>query len=127
MEVIKMKGIENRIDKRMEDGLKWFAHFCGLPVKVVKETLIGGFGEMALRGYAIFGYADDIGDLEHIERIDEMEIYSSDIEAGKQAEKDGIKLIPYKEQPKRGAYKYYRYIDNEDNRRKIKEIMQMEV
>lgn len=49
-------------------------------------------------------------------------VYDTDIEAGRQAKKDGIKLIPYREQLKSAPYSYYRYIDTEENRKKMEEL-----
>ena len=79
--------IENKIKNRIvelaiEDGLSYDEE-C----EVIKEE----WGEDGLRGYGIF-VSDDTA-LEHIERIDELGIYDSDLEASKQAEKDGIKII----------------------------------
>lgn len=79
--------IENKIKNRIvalaiEDGLSYNEE-C----EAIKEE----WGELGLRGYGIF-VSDDTA-LEHIERIDELEIYDGDLEASRQAEKDGIKII----------------------------------
>lgn len=75
--------IENKIKNRIvalaiEDGLSYDEE-C----EVIKKE----WGEFGLRGYGIFS------PFEHIERIDELGIYDSDLEASRQAEKDGIKII----------------------------------
>lgn len=79
--------IENKIKNRIvalaiEDGLSYNEE-C----EQIKEE----WGELGLRGYGIF-ISDDTK-LEHIERIDELGFYDSDLEASEQAEKDGIKII----------------------------------
>lgn len=70
-------------------------------------------------GYGYF-ISDADGILE-IEKDDEMNIFSSDHEAVKQAVKDGVKLIPIEELPptldERDIYEGY--IDTEDNRQAI--------
>lgn len=81
-----------------------------------KAELVSDYGKEALRGYGIFSGGSEPEAL-HICRIDELDIYDSDIEAARQAAKDGIKIIPYREQPKQGDLKYYRFIDTEENRK----------
>ena len=88
-------------------------------IALVREIVTDDWGDTGLRGYAPFR-----GDIvmngkvpEYIARIDDFAIYNNDIEAARQAKKDGIKLIPYKEQPKKGELKYYRFTDTPENRR----------
>ena len=83
----------------------------------LEKILIEEWGsETALHGYAVFSGGDEPHAL-HVCRIDELDVYDSDVDASKRAVKDGIKLIPYNEQRKDGAFKYYRFIDNEENRK----------
>ena len=83
----------------------------------LEKILIEEWGsETALHGYAIFSGGDEPHAL-HVCKIDELAVYDSDKDAGKRAVKDGIKLIPYNKQRKDGAFKYYRFIDNEENRK----------
>ena len=82
----------------------------------LEKILIEEWGsETALHGYAVFSGGDEPHAL-HVCKIDELAVYDSDKDASKRAVKDGIKLIPYNEQRKDGAFKYYRFIDNEENR-----------
>lgn len=86
---------------------------------LVRALVTEEWGETGLRGYAPFHGGVTVNDQEpeYIARLDDFGIYDSDIEAAKQAKKDGIKLIPYKEQPKKGDLKYYRFTDTPENRR----------
>lgn len=86
---------------------------------LVRALVTEEWGDFGLRGYAPFhgGVTVNGQEPEYIARLDDFCIYGSDIEAAKQARKDGIKLIPYKEQPKKGDLKYYRFTDTPENRR----------
>ena len=88
-------------------------------VEEVKQTLIEDWGTGGDRGYGIF--EDDKG-LLHIEKIDELDVYDDDLEAGKQAERDGIKLIPFELNPKQYPYNCYRFLDTEENRKLLKNL-----
>lgn len=98
------------------------AEWYGEKEDVAIAMLVSDYGKEATRGYAIFGWSDDIGEFDHIERINDIDIYGSDIEAAKQAKKDGIKLIPYSEQPKKGAFRHYRFLDTPLNRHRLSKI-----
>lgn len=61
--------------------------------EMVAEAMENGWSEEdARRGYGIFVSNDGIG-AEHIEKIDEMDVFDSDIEAALQAQNDGIKIL----------------------------------
>ena len=83
----------------------------------VRQCIIKEWGKMGLRGYGIFSGGLDDDHVKYIARLDDFEVYDSDVEAAKQAAKDGIKLIPYKEQPKTGDFRYFRFIDTPTNRK----------
>ena len=85
-----------------------------------REELITEWGKDGLRGYGKFRGGvctkDDKEPL-YIAKLDDFDIYDTDLEAAKQAEKDGIKLIPYKIQPKYDCCRYVRFIDTPQNRK----------
>lgn len=81
-----------------------------------RKELIKEWGVFGLRGYAPFVGGLPV-DAEYIAKIDDLDIYGSDEEAVEQAIKDGIKMIPYEEQPKNGDYKYFRFVDTARNRK----------
>lgn len=61
--------------------------------EMVAEAMENGWSEEdARRGYSIFVSNDGIG-AEHIEKIDEMDVFNSDIDAALQAQNDGIKIL----------------------------------
>lgn len=91
-----------------------------MSVKEARACFVEDYGVHALRGYGIFETVDFPGI--HIERIDEMDIYSSDLEAAAQAEKDGIALIPIREIPEEYPYNCYRFIDTPENRAVLQKI-----
>lgn len=107
-----------KIEKKMKRCIIQYAKENEISVKEAKAIIMEDYGKYALRGYAIFESDDFSG--EHIEKIDEMGIYEDDLEAGKQAEKDGISLIPAEELPKDYPYNCYRFIDTPENREVIK-------
>lgn len=76
--------------------------------KMKKEKMVG---------YDIFDF-DGTGMLE-IQKIDELNIFSSDDEAVEQAIKDGIKIIPVEELPENFDRKYLGWIDTVENRKAI--------
>ena len=89
-------------------------------VEEIKRMLIEEWGTGGDRGYGIF--VSDKPRLSHIERIDELGVYDGDLEAGEQAERDGIKLIPLELNPTEYPYQYYRFIDTEENRKELEKI-----
>lgn len=90
-------------------------------IQAVQEVLKEKWGENGDKGYAIF--TEDNGfkfPVLVIERIDEVNAYDNDIEAAKQAKRDGIKLIPYKDYPcKTYPFNCYRFIDTQENRESL--------
>ena len=72
----------------------------------------------AKKYYGVISQVADLNDnVEYIARLDDFGVYKNDIEAAKQAKKDGIKVIPYAEQPKSGDLKYFRFVDTPMNRK----------
>lgn len=102
------------LEKKVIRQAKWL--YDTKDEEKAKAKLVSDYGKEALRGYGIFS-GGSAPEALHICRIDELGIYDSDIEAALQAVKDGIKIIPYREQPKQGDLKYYRFIDTEENRK----------
>ena len=82
----------------------------------LRQHLIDEWGSHALHGYGIFSGLD-CTDAEFVAKIDDLGVYSSDLDAARQAQKDGLKLIPYRKQPKAGEIRHYRFIDTTENRR----------
>ena len=72
---------------------------------------------MKNKGYDIFDF-DGTGILE-VEKIDELNMFSSDEEAVEQAIKDGVRIIPIEELPENFDRKYLGWIDTEENRKRI--------
>lgn len=105
-----------QVDKKLKEYFAEYAKEVGCTVEEAKEAIREQWGEYGLRGYAVFSNGVSFEDVDCICRIDEMDIYDSDIEAAKQAARDGVKLIPYKEQPKFYPFNCYRFIDTPDNR-----------
>ena len=87
--------------------------------EMVKNAMKSGWNEIdARRGYAIF--TNEFGNgAEHIERIDEMNVFESDEEAAVQAEKDEILLIHDMEFD---DCDFQYYIDTPENRELLKEL-----
>ena len=102
------------IETRIAEMLKEQADERGCTVEQAKEALDIEWGEGGSRGYGVF-FSNE-SEMTHIERIDELGVYDSDLEAGEQAEKDGMKLIPMNEIPDEYPINAYRYLDNERNR-----------
>ena len=113
-----MKSVEQRIEEMLIREAKEFE--CS--IEEVKESLIEEWG--SYKGYGIF--LSDILELEHIERIDDLDVYDDDFEAAEQAEKDGVELIPFELNPKTYPYNCYRFIDTEENRKALEEIKKEE-
>lgn len=82
--------------------------------KMVQQAIKAGWSkEDAKRGYAVC--VSDYGNgAHHIEKIDMMDVFSSDSEAADQAEKDGIKIIHDLNLPEEHAASY---IDTPENRK----------
>lgn len=112
--------ISSDVESRINDMLNRESLFEECSIDEVKELLIKNYGEYGPRGYGIFE-SDDV-EAEHIERIDVLNVYDSDLEAAEQAEKDGVKLIPFELNPKAYPYNCYRFIDTPENREKLKYI-----
>ncbi len=108
------------IEQRIKEMLIEQAEANECTVEEVKQILIEEWGIGADRGYGIF--ISDKPRIAHIERIDELGVYDGDLDAGEQAEKDGIKLIPLELNPTEYPYQYYRFIDTEENRKALEEI-----
>ena len=104
-----------KYEERLQNAYKEWAENRNITVEEAKADIKNQWGGLGDRGYEIF--TCDEFEAEHIERIDELNVFDDDIEAAKQAEKDGIKLIPWREQPKIAPLRYYRFIDTKENRR----------
>lgn len=100
--------------ERLKQALHDYAEDNCLSYDDAVDFLKTDMGELAVRGYEIFT-SPDVQAL-HIERIDELGVFDSDIEAARQAKKDGIKLIPLNEQPHKYPFNNYRFIDTPENR-----------
>ena len=87
--------------------------------EMVAEAMRHGWTEKdAKRGYAVF--VSDYGNgAEHIEKIDEMDVFADDAEAAEQAEKDGIKII---RDMKFIGEDYGLYLDTPENRELLKDL-----
>lgn len=107
---------EQRIWEMLQEQAKEYE--CS--IEEVKEIIIEEYGEYGLRGYGVFD-SDDV-EVEHIERIDVFDIYDGDLDAAEQAEKDGVKLIPFELNPIEYPYNCYRFIDTPENREKLSRI-----
>lgn len=116
--------MKSNVDKRIEEYFKETSEEEGITVEEVQTRIVADWGKLGLRGYAVFQTDDVNPELKVIQKIDEMMVYDSDLDAGRQAQKDGIKLIPYRKQPKRYPYNCYRFVDTENNRRLLKGIME---
>lgn len=79
------------IEERLQKAYKNYAEDVECDVSEVPAILKEDWGEGGDRGYGIFQSSDT--DVLHIQRIDDLMAYDSDLEAAEQAEKDGVKLI----------------------------------
>lgn len=88
----------------------------------ILDMLEDGWGiDEAVTGY-IQGTSDDLPkDTIVIMKIDAGDVFYSDLDAAKQAEKDGVKLISENEIINKYPYNSYRFIDTEKNREILKE------
>jgi hypothetical protein len=82
-----------------------------------KEDMFLNYGQYAGEGFGIF-IADDFP-LEHIEKIDELDIFDSDLEASQYAELLGVKIAHDIVFDENSPYYYYNdtILDTEQNRR----------
>lgn len=97
-------------------------------IAVVQEYLNDEWGNP--NGYAVFDLDGSEFDSELlcIERIDEIGLFDSDIDAAKQAQKDGIQLIPCHEYPYRThPFNCYRFLDTPENRDNLKIVVAKEL
>lgn len=98
----------------------------GIYVKEITQRMIddaiaeGWSEEDAKRGYGIFTSREIGNGALHIERIDTMAIFDSDMEAAIQAERDGIKLIHDMEFGR--PEKHYCFLDTKENRKLLKRL-----
>ena len=113
------------IDERIEEAIKERMDDCECSYEEVKESIIEDWGEYGLRGYWICISPDT--ETLHIQKIDELNIYNSDLEAAKQAEKDGIKLIHDIDIPKEQVLYDYKdtFIDTPENREQLQHDIAM--
>ena len=81
--------------------------------EMVEEAVADGWSEEdAKRGYGVFSSNFGNG-ATHVEKLDCMNIFDSDDDAAKQAEKDGMKIIRDLELPERDKA---HYLDTPENR-----------
>lgn len=115
--------VENRLQKMYKE----YAEECECEDYEVPGILIEEWGEGGDRGYGMFG-SDDTEVL-HIQKIDELDIYDSDLDAAEQAEKDGIKLIHDIEIPNDSILYPLKdtFVDIPSNRRQLLEELQEEM
>lgn len=113
-------NLHDEIEIRINEMLKREAKSENCSVEEFKKILTTEYGKYASRGYGIFNSCDVA--VEHIERIDVLNVYDGDLDAGMQAEKDGIKLIPFDLNPKGYPYDCYRFIDTPENRKMLRHI-----
>lgn len=93
----------------------------------MRDYLENECGEGGSHGYGFF--ISDYTEALHIERIDELGWYDSDIEAAKQAELDGVKIIHDIDIPQNSILRYYKdtFIDTPDNRAIILKELKTEI
>ena len=83
---------------------------------MIEEAITWGWSyENAKRGYGIFTSKEIGNGATHIEKIDDMSVFDSDMEAAIQAERDGIKLIHDIEFDR--PEKHYCFLDTPQNRK----------
>lgn len=87
--------------------------------KMIDEAITDGWSvENATRGYGIFTSPHIGNGATHIERLDTMNVFDSDMEAAIQAQRDGIKLIQDLEFG--SPEKHYCFLDTPKNRKLLK-------
>ena len=124
-----------KIERKVKKYLTEIAKEEQMTLQEAIDTVKADWGICALHGYGIFEN-DFMPNIEVIERIDEMNIYDSDIDAGEQAKLDfnnGICIAfdIFKiedEYPQLNYYPYnaYMYIDTEENRKELEMIIEKE-
>lgn len=84
--------------------------------------------EEVVKGYTIGENGDCTKGELSVMKIDDMQLFDSDIAAAEQAQKDGVKLIPKKELHfgRDNDMKHYRYIDTPENRELLAEYLPKE-
>ena len=108
----------DKIERKVLDAAK--EYYDVETDKEARAEVISEWGKMGLRGYGKFSggiCTRDGKEPVYIARLDDFMVYDGDLAAAKQAEKDGIKLVPYKEQPKYGDCCHVRFVDTPKNRR----------
>lgn len=112
------------VEERIEEAIKERMDDCECSYEEIKESIVEDWGEYGLRGYGIF--TSDGTDVLHIEKIDELNIYDSDLEAAEQAEKDGIKIIHNVKIPKWMSLYWYKdtFIDTPENREQLRKTIE---
>ena len=108
----------DKIDKLVLSAARQYFDMPDATPQALSVRLKSEWGEGATRGYC-FGNDGDGDGLEAVLKIDDLGVYDSDLDAAKQAKKDGVKLIPYEESYRGGESKHYRFLDTQDNRTKI--------
>lgn len=89
--------------------------------RMIDDAIADGWSlEDATRGYGIFSSPLIGNGALHIERIDDMNVFDSDMEAAIQAERDGIKLIHDMEFDR--PEKHYCFLDTKENRKLLKRL-----
>ena len=113
------------VEKRLQECFKELANDYDISLSNVNEFIESEYGKEALRGYGLFT-TPDTDNLLVVEKIDEMDIYKSDIEAGDQMKKDfenGISdytIIDPSEYPNVYPLNCYRIVDTKENRKELK-------
>ena len=120
--------IESKLNQYFIDLAEELSEEKGREVSVeeAKKTIRKDWGYDGLRGYGVF--VSSSSDVQHIEKIDEMNIYDSDLDAAKQAEIDGIKIIHDINIPEDSYYYPYKdtIIDTETNRKMLSDELKKE-
>ena len=92
-------------------------------IKLGREN--GWSGKELKYGYGIFQDGDE--DFKYVARIDDMEVFSNDIEAAKQAAKDGLKFLELTNKQGKAIWCDYGHLpatilDTAHNRKLLKKI-----
>lgn len=108
------------IEKRIEDVFEQLAKEYDdedITIADVKENMCLDYGANADRGFGFF-IADGFP-LEHIEKIDELDIFDDDLEASQYAELIGVKIAHDIVFDENSPYYYYNgtILDTKQNRR----------
>jgi hypothetical protein len=105
------------IEQHINDVLEQLAKEEQLNIEDIKEDLVLEWGKYGDKGFGFF-FADGFP-LEHIEKIDELNIFDSDLEASQYAELLGVKIAHDIVFDENSPYYYYNdtILDTEENRR----------